>query len=152
MSGGKETSRHGHRARPLIVGLVAAFTGGPHLHQGWSVLSAVVALLFGLLILFNPLAGVVGLTLLIGAYLLLDGVSLVGLSLDQRKRGSSRWGLLLASGIVDLILAALILFLSGIGSAVVIGVILGIDLIAAGIALLALHRTPLVGGFATPAL
>jgi uncharacterized membrane protein HdeD (DUF308 family) len=132
-----------------IVGLVSAFSGGPHLHRGWSILSAVIALVVGLLVLFNPLAGVVSLTLLLGAYLLLDGVSLIGLALDQRKRGSSRWSLVLVSGIVDLILALLIIMLSGIGSAVVVGVILGIDLIAAGIALLALHRAPLVGGFAT---
>ena len=131
-----------------IVGLVSAFSGGPHVHQGWSVLSAVVSLLVGLLILFNPLAGVVSLTLLLGAYLLLDGISLIGLALDQRKRGSSRWGLLMLSGVVDLVLAALIVFLSGIGSAVVIGVILGIDLIAAGVALLAVHRAPTLGGFA----
>ena len=135
-----------------VVGLVAAFSGGPHMHQGWSVLSAAVALVFGLLILFNPLAGVVGLTLVLGAYLLLDGVSLIGLALDQRKRGSSRWTLLLASGVVDLILAVLIVMLSGIGSAVIVGIILGVDLIAAGVALLAVHRTPLVGGFAEPAL
>ena len=134
-----------------LVGLVAAFSGGPHLHQGWSILSAVIALLVGLLILFNPLAGVVSLTLLLGAYLLLDGISLIGLALHQRKGGSPRWGLLLLSGIVDLVLAALIVTLSGIGSAVVIGIILGVDLIAAGIALLAVHRAPLVGGFATSA-
>lgn len=134
-----------------IVGLVSAVSGGVHVHRGWSILSAVIALLVGLLILFNPLAGVVSLTLLIGAYLLLDGVSLIGLAFDQRRRGSSRWALLLASGVVDLILAVLIVMLSGIGSAVVVGVILGIDLIAAGIALLAVHRTPLVGGFATAA-
>ena len=132
-----------------VVGLVAAFSGGPHVHQGWSVLSAAISLIVGLLILFNPLAGVVSLTLLLGVYLLLDGVSLVGMALDQRKRGSSRWGVLMLSGVVDLVLAALIMLLSGIGSAVVIGVILGIDLIAAGVALLALHRAPTLGGFVT---
>ena len=133
------------------LGLLSAFSGGVHVHRGWSILSAVIALLFGFLILFDPIAGAVGLTLLIGAYLLLDGVSLIGLALDQRKRGSSRWALLLGSGIVDLVLAVLIVLLSGVGSAVVVGVILGIDLIAAGIALLAVHRAPLVGGFATSA-
>ncbi len=134
-----------------LVGLVSAFSGGAHVHRGWSVLSAVIALLVGLLILFNPPTGVVSLTLLLGVYLLLDGVSLVGLAFDQRRRGSSRWGLLLASGIVDLVLAAAIVFLSSFGSAIVVGIIVGVDLIAAGIALLALHRTPLVGGFATSA-
>ena len=135
-----------------IVGLVSAFSGGPHAHRGWSLLSAVIALVVGLLVLFNPLTGVVSLTLLLGAYLLIDGIALIGLALHQRKLGSSRWGLLLVSGIVDLVLAVAIVFLSGIGSAVIVGVIVGIDLIAAGVALLLTHRTPLVGGMATPAL
>jgi uncharacterized membrane protein HdeD (DUF308 family) len=135
-----------------IVGLLSAFSGGAHLHRGWSTASAVIALVFGFLILFNPLVGVLSLTLLLGAYLLLDGISLIGLGLDQRRRGSARWPLLLLSGVVDLILAALIVLLSGIGSAVVVGVVLGVDLIAAGIALLALHRAPVVGDFASPTI
>ena len=135
-----------------VIGLASAFRGGSHVHQGWSVLSAVVALLFGLLILFNPLAGVVGLTLLLAIYLVVDGVALIGLALDQRKRGSSRWALLLTSGIVDLVLAIFIFTLSGLGSAVAVGIIVGVDLIFAGAALLMTHRTPLVGGLATPAV
>ena len=135
-----------------LVGLASAFSGGAHVHRGWSLLSAIIALLVGLLILFNPLVGVVSLTLLIGAYLLLDGITLIGLGMDQRKRGASRWGLVLGSGVVDLLLAALIVTLGAVGSAVVVGVIIGIDLIAAGAALLLTHRTPLVGGLATPAV
>ncbi len=131
------------------IGLATALGGGVHVHRGWSVLSAVIALLVGLLILFNPLAGAAGLVLLIGAYLLLDGVTLIGLSMDQRKRGSSRWAFLLGSGVLDLLLAALILTLGAVGGTVVVGVIVGIDLIAAGVALLMVHRAPLIGGLAT---
>ncbi len=131
------------------VGLFAAFTGHAHVHRGWSVLSAVIALVVGVLILVNPLVGAATLTLLLGLYLLLDGVSLIGLSMDQRKRGSSRWGLLLASGLFDLLLAALIVFTGAVGSAIIVGLIVGIDLIAAGVALLMVHWTPLAGGLAT---
>lgn len=133
------------------VGLFSALSGHAHVHRGWSLLSAVIALVVGLLILFNPLVGAATLTFLLGVYLLLDGISLIGLSMDQRKRGSSRWGLLLASGIFDLILAALLVFAGALGSAIIVGFIVGIDLIAAGAALLMVHRAPLVGGFATPA-
>ena len=128
------------------IGLVSGVSGGPHVHRGWSLLSAVIALLIGLLILFNPLAGTISLTLLLGAYLLLDGISLIGLSMDQRKRGAARWGWVLASGVVDLLLAVLIVTLGTVGSAVVVGFIVGVDLIAAGGALLLLHRAPLIGG------
>ena len=130
------------------VGLFSAFSGGAHVHRGWSVISAVIALAVGLLILVNPLVGAATLTLLLGVYLLFDGISLIGLAMDQRKRGAARWALLLASGVIDLGLAALIVFLGAVGSAVVIGLIVGIDLIAAGAALLMVHRAPLVGGLA----
>ena len=133
-----------------VIGLATALRGGDHVHRGWSVLSAVIALLVGLLILFNPLAGAAGLVLLLGAYLLLDGVTLIGLSMDQRKRGASRWALLLGSGVIDLVLAALIVTLGAVGGTVVVGLIVGVDLIAAGAALLMVHRAPLVGGLATP--
>ena len=135
-----------------VVGLVSAFSGGAHVHRGWSIASAAIALLVGLLILFYPLAGTSLLTFFLGLYLILDGVALIGLALDQRKRGSSRWGLLLASGVVDIILAVVLFALGGLGSAVVVGIVVGIDLIFAGVALLLLHRSPIGAGLAAPAL
>lgn len=122
------------------VGLISAIAGKAHAHQGWSLLSAVIALVVGVLLLISPLTGAVAITLLIGAYLLLDGISLIGLSLDHRRRGDRPWGWLLAAGVVDIILAAFIIFLSAAGSAVLIGFIVGLDLIVAGVALLMLHR------------
>ena len=124
-----------------VLGLVSAVVGRDHAHLGWSVASGVIAILAGLLLLSHPLFAVVALTLLIAAYLLFDGVTLVGLGLDQRKRGVLRWRWIAGAGVVDILLAVLILALSGIGSAVLIGVIVGIDLIAAGIGLLAAHRS-----------
>jgi uncharacterized membrane protein HdeD (DUF308 family) len=123
-----------------VVGLVSAFAGRDHAHLGWSVASAVIAILAGVLLLLHPLFAAIAVTLLIAAYLLFDGVTLVGYGLDQRKRGSLAWRWPLGSGVVDIVLAVLILFLSGVGSAILIGVIVGIDLIAAGVSLFVLHR------------
>lgn len=123
-----------------VVGLISAFAGRAHAHQGWSIASAVIALVVGLLLLVSPLSGAVAITLLIGAYLVLDGISLIGLSLDHRRRGARAWAWLLAAGIVDILLAVFIVMLTGVGSAVLIGFIVGLDLIVAGVALLMLHR------------
>jgi uncharacterized membrane protein HdeD (DUF308 family) len=49
-----------------------------------------------------------------------------------------RW--LLGSGLLDLVLAVILISLNAIGSAVVIGFIVGIDLIVAGIALFLFQR------------
>ncbi len=47
---------------------------------------------------------------------------------------------MLASGAVDLVLAAVLLLLSAVGSAILIGIVVGVDLILAGVALLLIHR------------
>jgi len=124
-----------------LLGLVSAFAGRDHAHLGWSAASAAIAILAGLLLAFHPLVAAVAVTVLVAAYLVLDGISLIGLSLDQRKRGARRWPWLAASGVIDILLAVLILALSGAGSAVLIGFILGIDLIAAGVGLLMVYRS-----------
>ncbi len=123
-----------------MIGLISAFAGRAHSHIGWSLASAVIALGIGGVLFVYPLAGAVALTLVIGAYLLLDGVALVGLGLDHRRRGIGNWAWLLGSGAIDLALAGVILFMSAIGSAVLVGVVVGLSLIAAGIALLLAHR------------
>jgi uncharacterized membrane protein HdeD (DUF308 family) len=124
-----------------VIGLISAFAGRAHAHLGWSIASAVIALLAGTLMLFHPLLAAVALTVILAAYLLFDGVALVALGLDQRKRGVARWGWVTASGAFDILLALLLLLFSGAGSAVFIGFIVGIDLIVAGFSLLALHRS-----------
>jgi len=123
------------------IGLITAFAGRNHAHHGWSLASAAIALVVGILILVWPLAAAAGLTIVLGAYLLLDGISLIMLSLDHRRRGDRRWGWLLVSGVVDLLLAAVLITLSAVGSTVLVGIIVGFDLILAGIALLMIHRT-----------
>jgi len=124
-----------------VLGLVSAIAGRDHAHMGWSIVSAGVAIIAGLLLAFHPLVASVAITLILAAYLLIDGVALVALGLDQRKRGVSRWRFVLVPGVVDILLGVLILVISGVGSAVLIGFIIGIDLIIAGIGLLAAHRS-----------
>jgi uncharacterized membrane protein HdeD (DUF308 family) len=125
-----------------MIGLISAFASRSHAHLGWSLASAVIALGVGAVLFFYPLAGAVALTLVIGAYLLLDGIALIGLALDHRRRGLPNWAWQLGSGAIDLALAVVIMFMSAIGSAVLIGVVVGLSLISAGVALLVLHRLP----------
>ena len=123
-----------------VLGLVATFAGKTHTHRTWSLVSAAIAIVAGLLIAFNPIAGASALAIFVAAYLLFDGVSLIMLALDQRKRAARRWGWLLASGVGDLVLAVLVMLLGPLGSTVLVGFIVGVDLVLAGIALLALGR------------
>ena len=135
-----------------VVGLAVLLASGPHHHRGWSLLSAAIALAAGLLILINPFAATVGLTLLLGAYLLVDGVALVGLALNHRSRTTGQWGWLMASGVFDIVLAALVLMLGATGSAILVGVVVGVDLIAAGGALLMLRQVTTIIEPAAPSM
>ena len=127
-----------------LLGIASAIQGRAHAHLGWSVASAVVAIIAGLLLAFYPLTAAVAVTLILAAYLLFDGVALVALGLDQKKRGVTRWYYVLGAGVVDILLGVLLLVLTGMGSAALVGVIIGIDLIIAGVGLLAAHRSQIM--------
>jgi uncharacterized membrane protein HdeD (DUF308 family) len=129
-----------------VVGLISTFQGRRHQHQGWSLASSLIALIAGLLIVFMPVLGADVVALILAFYLLLDGVAQIGLALDHRKRGDGAAGWLIAVGVLDLVLALVIVVLSPAGKAALIGFIIGVDLILAGAAMLALHRPfPMIG-------
>ena len=78
------------------------------------------------------------LAIFIAAYLLVDGVALIGLAWDQRKRAARGWPWLMVSGVVDVVLAILVLAMGPLSSTVLLGFIIAIDLAIAGIALVTL--------------
>ena len=121
-----------------VFGLVSVFGAGPHLHRVLGVISALVALAAGALIVWRPLIGAVTLAIFIGAYLLLDGFTLMGLAWDQRRRAAKGWGWLIVSGVIDIVLAILILAMGPLSSVLLLGFIIAIDLAFAGIALIML--------------
>ncbi len=98
----------------------------------WAVLSSVVALLAGLMLLSNPLTGLFSLTFVLIAYFIVDGVLTIMLGLDHRRDLSDRWQWIVASGVIDLILA--VILISGLPGSVLwaLGLLLGIDLIFGG--------------------
>ncbi len=104
----------------------------------WSLLSAVLALGAGLALLVRPVQGTLTLTLIVGAYFLVEGIFTIMYALAHRRDLSQRWGWLLGSGVVDLILAGLII--AGLpGSAVwAIGLLVGIDMVFGGASLISM--------------
>ena len=102
----------------------------------WSLLSALLALGAGIALLVRPVQGTLTLTLIVGAYFLVDGIFTIMYALAHRSDLSQRWGWLLVSGVVDLILAGLII--AGLpGSALwAIGLLVGIDMAFGGVSLI----------------
>ena len=118
-----------------LFGLTSLIGSRDHAHLLWSIVSGVVALVIGALIVWAPLIGAVTLALFIAVYLLLDGLALAGLAWDQRKRSGARWAWLMVAGVLDVLLAMLIVALGPLSDAVLLGFVIAIDLIVAGIAL-----------------
>jgi uncharacterized membrane protein HdeD (DUF308 family) len=104
--------------------------------HGWSLLSAIAALLAGILLLWNPLAGLVTLTYVLIVYFVADGVFSIVMAIEHRREDSSRWHWLVFSGIVDLVIAILIISGAPGSFAWALGTLVGIDLIFAGIPLI----------------
>jgi uncharacterized membrane protein HdeD (DUF308 family) len=102
----------------------------------WSLLSALLAIGLGVILIVRPVQGTLTLTLALGAYFAAEGVVTILYALLHRRQPSIRWGWLVASGILDLAVAALII--AGLpGSATwALGLLVGIDLVFGGFALI----------------
>ena len=127
-----------------ILGLVATLRARNAPGFWWSLVSAVVGIVAGVLLLGWPVLGTFSLTAVLIAFLLAEGVVSILYALEHRNALSGRWGWMLASGIVDVILGVL-LFIGLPGTALwALGLLLGINLIFGGWALIfmALHARP----------
>jgi uncharacterized membrane protein HdeD (DUF308 family) len=97
----------------------------------WALGLGVLTLLVGLSVVFNPLAGMVSLTILIAAFFLAMGVVKVMYALKLRPL--SGWGWVIFSGIVSIVLGVMIMAGLPQSSLQVLGILLGIELISNGV-------------------
>jgi uncharacterized membrane protein HdeD (DUF308 family) len=118
-----------------VVGLASLFTGRRVPGSFWSFLSAIVSILVGIYILYQPLAGMLSLTLVLAAFFFAQGITQIFASLSHRRVLKS-WGWVLLSGIVDLILGGMIISGWPETSTWVLGILVGINLFMFGIALI----------------
>ena len=115
-----------------IAGLVVTYWARQMPGFWWSLFSAALAVLAGLVLLARPMQGVLTLTIIVGAYFLIEGVTTIMYALEHRRELSGRWSWLLVSGLMDILIAFLII--SGLtGSAEwAIGLLVGINLVLGG--------------------
>jgi uncharacterized membrane protein HdeD (DUF308 family) len=128
-----------------IMGLITTFWARHSPGFWWSLLSAVLAIAAGIVLLVEPLRGAITLTLLLIVFFIIEGVLSIMYAFEHKKELSGRWGWMLASGIIDLILAAIILIGLPGTAAWALGLLVGINMLFGGSALIAmaLHaRTP----------
>lgn len=124
-----------------VVGLLTTWMMRLAPGFGWSLFSALLAITAGVMLLVWPASGARALTLLLIAFFILEGIATIMYALEYRHDLPGRWGLLLGSGIVDLLLA--LLLISGLPAIAgwALGLLLGINMLLGGAALagMALH-------------
>ncbi len=123
------------------VGLFTTFWARRAPGFWWSLLSAVLAVVVGVLLLTRPISGALTLTVLLVAFFVIEGAATIMFALDHKRELSGQWGWMLVSGVVDLFLAALIFAGLPSTAAWAIGLLVGINMIFGGAALtaMALH-------------
>jgi uncharacterized membrane protein HdeD (DUF308 family) len=118
-----------------VVGLITTFWMRNVPGFWWSLVSAVLGIAAGLVLIWWPISGTVSLTLLLIAFFIIEGIATLAYAFEHRAQLSGRWGWMLASGVVDLILAGII-FAGLPGTATwALGLLVGINLLFGGTAM-----------------
>jgi len=121
-----------------IAGLALTFWARQMPGFWWSLVSAVLALVAGIVLLARPVQGTLTLTIVVGAYFLAEGVATIMYALEHRRELSERWSWMLVAGLMDLLIAVIII--AGLpGSALwAVGLLVGINLLFGGASLIAM--------------
>lgn len=119
-----------------IGGLIVTYWARTTPGFWWSLISAALAVLVGMLLLARPMQAVLTLTIVLGAYFLAEGVTTIMYGLEHRRELSGGWSWLLISGLVDIAIAFMVI--AGLPSSAewAIGVLVGINLLFGGATLI----------------
>ena len=119
-----------------IVGLITTFWARHAPGFWWALISALIGIAAGIVLLLWPLTGTLSLTLVLIAFFVVEGIASIMYAIEHRNQLSGRWGWMLISGIIDLILAGII-FAGLPGTAVwALGLLVGINMVFGGAALI----------------
>lgn len=117
-----------------IIQLVRVFQNAKTTYFWAGLISAVLAILVGILMLCYPLKGAMVLALLLGIWFLCHGILEIGFAINARHH-SRTWSVMLLSGIISIILSIIIWSGWPISAIWIAGLLLGINLVFFGGAL-----------------
>lgn len=98
----------------------------------FDLVMGILAVIFGLLLLFHPRFITAILPFVVGVFVLLGGLLAIQSARDSRAFGLSNWWVLLLLAILSVVLGAVLMF-KPFGSAVVIMSVIGVSLIFTGV-------------------
>jgi uncharacterized membrane protein HdeD (DUF308 family) len=119
-----------------IVGLITTFWMRNAPGFWWSLISGVVGIAAGIVLIRWPISGSVSLTLVLIAFFIVEGIVTLMYAFEHRARLSGRWGWMLASGFVDLILAGIIFAGLPETATWALGLLVGINMLFGGTAMI----------------
>lgn len=125
----------------LLFGVILLMAGAAQLGHAlfdrsldfsWRFLSGILYGIVGLLLIIDPVGGAIGLTFLLALFFLLGGLLRIALAASARRQGRRSANLHLAAGMVNLVLAMLILLSWPAAGTWVLGLFVGIELVLGG--------------------
>ena len=119
-----------------IGGLIATYWARNMPGFWWSLISAALATLVGMLLIARPMQGVLTLTIIVSAYFLAEGIATIMYALEHRRELTDRWVWLLIPGLLDIAISFLVI--AGLPSSAewAIGILVGINLLFGGVTLI----------------
>ena len=117
-----------------IFGLAALFSVRSVPAFMWTLITAALSVVVGAMLIWKPAEGVFSLTLVLTAFFIVEGIFQIVASITSRDAIPGSWGWMLASGLADLVLAAIIIAGWPLSAGWVLGLLVGINLITSGLA------------------
>lgn len=133
-----------------VIGLVTTFWARHIPGFWWSLVSALLGVLVGAVLIAHrskdlygglmgwPLETVGPLRMVLVLFFLIEGGASIMFAFEHRRQFSGRWAWMLASGILDIGLASIIIFDLPGTSAWTMGLLIGINMIVGGVSLIAM--------------
>jgi uncharacterized membrane protein HdeD (DUF308 family) len=115
-----------------VVGLIAMISTH-HVHAFiWSLITAALSVVIGVLLVLMPVEGAISLTIVLTAFFIAEGIFQSAVAIASRHVMPGTWAWMLLSGIADLVLAAIIIA-GWPGTAIwALGLLVGVNLLTSG--------------------
>ncbi len=101
-----------------------------------SLITSILYIIFGVLLVLNPIAGVISITILLALFFILEGISKIYFAFELRH--FHQWGWFIVSGLLSIAMAVIIWAGWPSSAFWVLGLLVGINLIFFGLSLLSL--------------
>jgi uncharacterized membrane protein HdeD (DUF308 family) len=123
-----------------LMGLITTFWARDAPGFWWSLLSAILGIVVGLMLLAMPVHGGFLLTVLLVAFFFVEGAVSIMFALEHRREMSGKWEWMLASGVIDLAMGVLggliFIYLPRATAWEIGGLLVGINMMVGGAALI----------------